>query len=202
MGAALAAPVASKSEEFGLLLLGAPLNRAEYSSSEKRAVHRAGSHFALLVANSRLAERVVEQEKLRREVEVASEVQKRLFPDKLPETAVIHCAGLCIPARGVGGDYYDFLNLGNGRTGIALADVAGKGIAAALVMSVVQASLRSLAEMNGASLADLAARMNRLLYRSTGTNSLCDVLLRPIRRRTARTSLCERRSQSSLCAAS
>ncbi|HEY7338915.1 MAG TPA: ADOP family duplicated permease [Bryobacteraceae bacterium] len=171
MGAALAAPVTSKSEEFGLLLLGAPLNRAEFSSGERRAIYRAGSHFALLISNARLADRVVEQEKLKREVQVASEVQKRLFPEKLPETAAIHYAALCIPARGVGGDYYDFLDLGAGRTGIALADVAGKGIAAALVMSVVQASLRSLAETNGASLADLAAKMNRLLYRSTGTSS-------------------------------
>jgi len=171
MEARLAAPVSSKSEEFGLLLLGAPRGRNEYSSSERRAVYRAGSHFALLVTNGRLAQRVVEQERLRHEMQVAAEVQKRLFPEKLPETAVIHCAGLCIPARGVGGDYYDFLDLGYGKIGIALADVAGKGIAAALVMSVVQASLRSLAETDGAALADLAAKMNRLLYRSTGTSS-------------------------------
>jgi sigma-B regulation protein RsbU (phosphoserine phosphatase) len=156
---------------MGLLLLGARADGAEYTADEMRAVHRAGSHFALLVTSARLADRVVEQEKLRRELQVASEVQKRLFPDKLPETAVIHCAGLCMPARGVGGDYYDFIDLGGGNIGIALADVAGKGIAAALVMSVVQASVRSLADSNGASLADLTAKMNRLLYRSTGTNS-------------------------------
>jgi len=170
MGATLAAPVISKTENLGLLLLGGRRDGTDYTSAEKRAVYRAGSHFALLVTNGRLADRVVQQEKLRRELEVASEVQKRLFPDKLPETAVVHCAGLCIPARGVGGDYYDFIDLGNLRIGIALADVAGKGIAAALVMSVVQASLRSLADNDG-TLADLASRMNRLLYRSTGTNS-------------------------------
>ncbi|MBV8570063.1 MAG: serine/threonine-protein phosphatase [Acidobacteriaceae bacterium] len=78
---------------------------------------------------------------------------------------------MCLPARGVGGDYYDFLDLGKHQIGIALADVAGKGIAAALIMSVVQASLRSLAAGDGASLADLAGKMNRLLHRSTGSNS-------------------------------
>ena len=170
MRAGLAAPVVSKTDQLGLLLLGPRVDGADYTAGEMRAVYRAGAHFALLVTNGRLAERVVEQEKLRRELQVASEVQKRLFPEKLPETAVIHCAGMCLPARGVGGDYYDFIDLGNRNIGIALADVAGKGIAAALVMSVVQASLRSLAE-TGVSLAGLASKMNRLLYRSTGTNS-------------------------------
>jgi putative ABC transport system permease protein len=171
MRAGLAAPVVSKTDQLGLLLLGRRIDGAEYTAGEMRAVYRAGAHFALLVTNGRLAERVVEQEKLRRELQVASEVQRRLFPDKLPETAVVNCAGMCLPARGVGGDYYDFIDLGNRHMGIALADVAGKGIAAALVMSVVQASLRSLAESTGASLAGLASKMNRLLYRSTGPNS-------------------------------
>jgi sigma-B regulation protein RsbU (phosphoserine phosphatase) len=80
-------------------------------------------------------------------------------------------AGLCVPARGIGGDYYDFLELQDGRLGLALADVAGKGIAAALIMSVVQASLRSLTAGANGSLADLAGQMNRLLIRCTRNNS-------------------------------
>src|ERR1035441_2778224 len=80
-------------------------------------------------------------------------------------------AGMSLPARSVGGDYYDFLDLGGQRIGIALADVAGKGVAAALIMSVVQASLRILATEENVSLATLAARMNRFLHRSTGSNA-------------------------------
>ena len=171
MGVALAAAVADKSQTVGLLLLGPPVNRPPYSSQERSVLRSVGAQLALLLENSRLTDRIVEQERLRRELLLATEVQKRLFPDKLPETAAVHCAGLCIPARGVGGDYYDFLDLGRGQIGIAVADVAGKGIAAALVMSVVQASLRSLADTGGPSLADLATKMNRLLHRSTGTNS-------------------------------
>jgi sigma-B regulation protein RsbU (phosphoserine phosphatase) len=76
-----------------------------------------------------------------------------------------------VPARGVGGDYYDFFDLGKGRIGIALADVAGKGIAAALIMSVVQASLRSLTSGSERSLANLTSQMNKLLLRSTGNSS-------------------------------
>jgi sigma-B regulation protein RsbU (phosphoserine phosphatase) len=76
---------------------------------------------------------------------------------------------MSIPARGVGGDYYDFLDLGNQKIGIALADVAGKGVAAALIMSVVQASLRIIAGED-ISLAAVAAKMNRFLYKSTRSN--------------------------------
>ncbi|MBV8865892.1 MAG: PP2C family protein-serine/threonine phosphatase [Acidobacteriaceae bacterium] len=74
-------------------------------------------------------------------------------------------------ARHVGGDYYDFLQVGDHSIGIALADVAGKGIAAALVMAVVQASLRIIAAESNVSLPELAAKMNRFLHRSTGFNS-------------------------------
>jgi sigma-B regulation protein RsbU (phosphoserine phosphatase) len=125
----------------------------------------------MMIENSRLTDRIVEQERLRRELLLAAEVQMRLFPENNPDTATVQLFGVCLPARGVGGDYYDFLHLDDGRIGIALADVAGKGIAAALIMSVVQASLRSLAGSDGGSLAELTSKMNRLLYRSTGPSS-------------------------------
>jgi sigma-B regulation protein RsbU (phosphoserine phosphatase) len=71
----------------------------------------------------------------------------------------------------VGGDYYDFLDLGDHRIGIALADIAGKGIAAALIMAVVQASLRIVAADGDTSLPELVAKINAFLHRSTGANS-------------------------------
>jgi sigma-B regulation protein RsbU (phosphoserine phosphatase) len=167
----LAVPVLSKSEVIGVLFLGERIGGKSYPSEDRLTLRSAAAQFALMLENSRLTDRIVEQERLRRELLMAAEVQKRLFPEHSPETAAIQLAGLCIPARGVGGDYYDFLELGNGQIGIALADVAGKGIAAALIMSIVQASLRSLAGSNGASLGELAGKMNRLLHRSTGTSS-------------------------------
>ena len=124
-----------------------------------------------MLENARLTDRMVEQEKLNRDVQLAAEVQKRLFPDKPPSTARLGFGRISLPARSVGGDYYDFFDLGDQRIGIALADVAGKGVAAALIMSVVQASLRILATEQNATLATLAARMNSLLHRSTGSNA-------------------------------
>src|SRR6516164_2723341 len=74
---------------------------------------------------------------------VAKEVQSRLFPQRHPPLQTLAYVGLCYPARAVGGDYYDFLDLGNRRLGLVVGDIAGKGIAAALLMANLQANLRS-----------------------------------------------------------
>jgi sigma-B regulation protein RsbU (phosphoserine phosphatase) len=116
---------------------------------------------------------MVAEERLRRELALAAEVQQRLFPATAPRSTAVDLAGYCQPARGVGGDYYDFLTFGNDQIGVAVADVSGKGISAALLMANVQASLRSqaLAHNSGgyaASLADLVGAMNRLLCSSIG----------------------------------
>ena len=171
LGTALAVPVLARSEIAGILLLGRPRGREEYSDAAKRALRHCAGQFALMLENARLTGRMIAQEKLSRDVQLASEVQKRLFPDKPPAAATVRLAGVSLPARSVGGDYYDFFDLGGGRIGIALADVAGKGVAAALIMSVVQASLRVLASEENNSLAAIAAKMNRFLHRSTGSNA-------------------------------
>jgi serine phosphatase RsbU (regulator of sigma subunit) len=78
------------------------------------------------------------------ELEIAKHVQSRLFPQVLPPLNTLDYAGVCIQALKVGGDYYDFLDLGQGRFGFVIADISGKGIAAALLMANLQANLRSL----------------------------------------------------------
>jgi len=85
-------------------------------------------------------------ERLRRteqEIEIAKQVQSRLFPQIHPEVKTLEYAGLCLQAREVGGDYFDFLDLGQRRLGLVVGDVSGKGIAAALLMANLQANLRS-----------------------------------------------------------
>lgn len=77
------------------------------------------------------------------ELEIARQVQARLFPQTLPPSSTLEYAGLCIQARQVGGDYYDFLDLGQERLGLVIGDIAGKGFAAALLMANLQANLRS-----------------------------------------------------------
>lgn len=85
----------------------------------------------------------VQKERLERELEIAKEVQEQLFPRSAPKMNRLELTGLCLPARVVSGDYYDFLKLDANRVGLALGDICGKGISAALLMANLQASLRS-----------------------------------------------------------
>ncbi len=77
------------------------------------------------------------------ELEIAKQVQAKLFPQKIPQLKTLDYAGLCIQARDVGGDYYDFLTLGENRLGLLIGDTSGKGIGAALLMANLQANIRS-----------------------------------------------------------
>jgi serine phosphatase RsbU (regulator of sigma subunit)/predicted enzyme related to lactoylglutathione lyase len=90
-----------------------------------------------------LAEKLEAERRAAQELEIAKQVQARLFPQTLPPLRTLEYGGICIQARQVGGDYYDFLNLGRDRLGLVVGDIAGKGIAAALLMANLQANLRS-----------------------------------------------------------
>jgi predicted permease len=169
-GIRMAVPLRTRTDVVGILLLGPPREAESYTASDKELVGSSADVLALMIENARLTERTLEQEKLRRDLALAAEVQKRLLPPAPPSTSLGSLAAFSVPARTVGGDYYDFLDLGDARVGIAVADVSGKGIAAALVMSVVQASLRVLSTEGGLRVSDLATKMNAFLHQSTGAN--------------------------------
>jgi sigma-B regulation protein RsbU (phosphoserine phosphatase) len=107
---------------------------------------------------------------LNREIEIAREVQERLFPQELPEFSGIDYAGSCRPALGVGGDYYDFIRLSDTELGIAIGDVSGKGIPAALLMASLRASLRGQTIRREDDLATLMSNVNKLVYESSTSN--------------------------------
>ena len=169
-GARIAVPLRTKDELLGVMLLGPPRGRDAYSSDEKDLLSSSADVFALMLENGRLTDRALEQEKVRRDLALAAEVQRRLLPPQPPRNAAVTLTAFTLPARTVGGDYYDFFDLGADRIGVAIADVSGKGIAAALVMSVVQASLRVISATGDLPLAEIARRMNRFLHQSTGAN--------------------------------
>jgi serine phosphatase RsbU (regulator of sigma subunit)/predicted enzyme related to lactoylglutathione lyase len=89
------------------------------------------------------AEKLEAERRAAQELEIAKQVQARLFPQTSPPMQTLEYAGICIQARQVGGDYYDFLNLGRERLGFVIGDTSGKGIGAALLMANLQANLRS-----------------------------------------------------------
>jgi serine phosphatase RsbU (regulator of sigma subunit) len=102
-----------------------------------------------------------------REIEIAREVQKRLFPQRVPELPHLQLAARCIQARSVGGDFYDFLDLGQDRLGLVLGDVSGKGIPAALRMANLQAYLRVLTDSAPQDPLRVVRQVNRSLRQTT-----------------------------------
>jgi sigma-B regulation protein RsbU (phosphoserine phosphatase) len=110
-----------------------------------------------------IAREMAQREVLNRELEIAREVQEHFFPQRVPAVPGLDYCGRCRPAREVGGDYYDFLELPEGKLGIAIGDVSGKGIGAALMMASLEASLRGQVLVCD-DLAALMTRVNGLLY--------------------------------------
>jgi len=123
-------------------------------------------HAALAIENARLYEEEKALSSIREEVRLASKIQADLLPTAAPAIPGYDLAGVSIPARMVGGDYFDFIRMDHGRTGICLGDVSGKGMPAALLMANLQATLRGQALIGG-NPASSVARSNRLLYETT-----------------------------------
>lgn len=110
-----------------------------------------------------------EKERLQSEIAIASEVQTRLFPHRPPASRTVEILGVCHAARMASGDYYDYFTAADGELALALGDVAGKGISAALLMASIQSIMRTQFSDGGAALTprDAVARLNRLLHAST-----------------------------------
>jgi len=113
------------------------------------------------------AEKLEAERRVTQELAIATQVQARLFPQSRPSLRSLEYAGACIPARAVGGDYYDFLSLSPDRLGFVIADVAGKGIAAALLMANLQANLRSQFALALEQPQRLLQKVNRLFCDNT-----------------------------------
>jgi sigma-B regulation protein RsbU (phosphoserine phosphatase) len=166
---------------IGLLVLGARLSEESYSSEDRRLLASVAGQTGIALEGISLAEQMAERleaERLAaREMELAKQVQSKLLPQGSPSLATVECAGYCMQARAVGGDYYDFLDLGSGRVGLVLADVSGKGFPAALLMASLHASLRSRLAQQLADLPASLCAVNELLYRSSETNRYATLFL-------------------------
>lgn len=121
-------------------------------------------------AVGRVRQAVQQRDALEREVTDAKKTQARLLPQTLAPMEHLDYAGVCRPARGVGGDYYDFLGVGEARLGIAVGDVSGKGIFAGLLAAKLQATIQSLAPDRADALDQLFGDANRLMCAATDPN--------------------------------
>lgn len=162
--------LATQRSLLGFLVLGDKLSEEPYSRDDRELLVSIAGQTAVALDYSRLIGQAAERERVRRELEIAQEVQAQLFPQVRPPLASLEYIGVSLPARILGGDYYDFVPLGEGRLGLALADLSGKGLSAALLMASLQGGLRSHASQWGEQPKELAADLNGQLCASSGTN--------------------------------
>jgi sigma-B regulation protein RsbU (phosphoserine phosphatase) len=156
---------------IGLLVLGQRLSEEPYSSEDRHLLDSVANQAGMALESIRLAEKMAEKmEEERRaahEMEIAREVQARLFPQRLPQLKTLDYIGGCVQAHEVGGDYYDFLDLGAGKLGMVLADISGKGISGALLMANLQANLRSHYARALEDLPGLLCSVNHLFFQNS-----------------------------------
>lgn len=157
----------SESELLGLLALGPRLNDQEYGREERRVLDTLAAHVssALRVTSMVLAQQaqVRERDRIEQELRTARTIQHTFLPKEIPMLPGWHIEPYYQPAREVGGDFYDFLTFDDGRLGLVIGDVTGKGIPAALVMTATRTMLRTAAYEN-ASPAEVLTRVNELLH--------------------------------------
>jgi phosphoserine phosphatase RsbU/P len=157
-------------DELTAMVSIGPSPISDYDATVKRMMIALANQVSLAIENSSLVKRVADGERLRREIEMAAEVQRKLLPGEAPNFENLEIATFFQPANDVAGDYFDFFRIDSNRVGICVADVAGKGISAALLMSTVKALLHShaAADTRGTqSTAGVIRSVNRMLCEFT-----------------------------------
>ncbi len=153
-------------EVRGLLFVGGKLNNTDFTPMNEQFIESMGNIMLSALENARLFQEEVQKKRLESELSLATEIQRGLLPSVLPTLQGFSCAATSIPSKHVGGDYYDFIHLADGRLLIAIADVSGKGMPASLLMANVQAALRVLAPLH-MKLDELVSRINAIVYNNT-----------------------------------
>jgi len=165
-GVALVVPLVSQGELIGTLNLGPRLSEQDYSTDDRRLLATLAAQAAPAIRVAQLvreqAAEAVERERIQQELRVAQLIQQQFLPRELPKLPEWQVAAYYGPARVVGGDFYDFMELDDGRIGIAVGDVTDKGVPAALVMARTHSILRAEAQRFD-SPAAILARANELL---------------------------------------
>jgi serine phosphatase RsbU (regulator of sigma subunit)/anti-sigma regulatory factor (Ser/Thr protein kinase) len=165
-GIALVVPLVSQGELIGTLNLGPRLSEQDYSTDDRRLLTTLAAQAAPAIRVAQLvreqADEAAEKERLAQELRVATLIQQQFLPRQLPQLPHWQIAAFYGPARAVGGDFYDFVELSDGRIGIAVGDVTDKGVPAALVMARTHSILRAEASRS-TSPGEILSRANDLL---------------------------------------
>jgi sigma-B regulation protein RsbU (phosphoserine phosphatase) len=175
-GVVLAIPMALQDRLVGCIAAGEKLSGKVYSQEDIDLLSTVAGQAAIAIENARLHTSEVERQKLEEELAMARRIQAGLFPKHRPTFGGLELAGTSIPATSVGGDYYDYIQLGNDRLLVVVADVSGKGMSAALYMSKIQGMIQLAAHMY-ASPREMLVHVNRRLYDGIERNSFITMVL-------------------------
>jgi len=147
IGSLVAVPLRGRGEMLGVLIATKEVSRG-FEPEDIEALRVYADQAALALDHAQLFEERIEKERLSRELDIAREVQSKLLPQRIPEIAGAAIAARSVPAHEVGGDYYDFMDLGNDRLAFVVADVSGKGTSAAFYMAAMQGIFRSVSRVS------------------------------------------------------
>jgi sigma-B regulation protein RsbU (phosphoserine phosphatase) len=168
-------PLSVNDKILGIMSLGPKQSEEPFSTTDIRLLDSVAAQTGLALENGRLtaavAAEVAARAKQTRDIEIARTVQQRLFPQEYPPIPGLDYAGACRAALGVGGDYYDFILLTPTQLGIAIGDVSGKGVPAALLMATLRAYLRGAQTIHHqADLTEVMRNLNKLVFESSDAN--------------------------------
>ncbi len=168
-GLVLLLPLRQQGQTCAILGLGPRLTRLPYTAEDRSLLEAIGALALSAIRNSFLLDEQIEKRRMEEEMQLARTIQQELLPKTLPTVPGVQLAAVAEPAREVGGDYFDAVKLGDGRLVLAIADVTGKGVGAALLMANVQACLHALLPMP-LPLEDTVAQINRVICRNTSAD--------------------------------
>lgn len=163
------APLLAGDELVGVLAAYNKKNGDAFDQDDERLLGIIGIQSAQVIERARLLEEERAAQAIREELQTAANIQLRLLPESSPAIPGFEISGKSIPARQVGGDYFDYIELEGGEWGVAIGDISGKGVPASLLMANLQATIRSHAHLQ-IQCNDCVRSCNRLLFRSTRTD--------------------------------
>ncbi len=158
-------PLHPRGKLKGFIALGPKADGEEYYKEDLELLEILNDQINISLANALLTEQLREQERLRKELEVARKIQMSSLPQSDPDIEGLDVSGISIPALEVGGDYYDYLHFADGRCAVVVGDVSGKGTSAALYMSQLKGILRTAAKFHN-SVKDLMVDVNAITFES------------------------------------
>lgn len=169
----LVVPIAMPGRRLGVLAVADKESRdgrvLDFTAADARLLALFANQAAAAIDTTRLHREAIERERIERELELAAAIQRQLLPRELPRLSGLELAGSTLPTRQVGGDYFDFFPLSRGRLGFVVADVSGKGIPAALLVSTVHAAIYLQIDASE-TIVDLVSRIDKHLQRFTATH--------------------------------